>query len=83
MAQRTHDGDRRLARPILNAAVAIAMLVLAAWWVLPVHSFTGRVIWIISPNHGVHIGDLPAFAFAAVALVCGGCALRTLERPGA
>jgi hypothetical protein len=67
-------------RFVLNAGVAVVMAALAAWWVVPVHSFSGRVLWIVSPGHGVHVGDLPAFVFAAVALVCSWFALRALER---
>ena len=55
---------RRLA---LNLAVAVALLALTVWWVFIPHSFAGPVVFVLTTDHGIHLGDLPSLAFVAVA----------------
>ncbi|MFN8035726.1 MAG: hypothetical protein U0V73_07315 [Acidimicrobiia bacterium] len=54
---------------LVRVAVAVGLLVLAAWWVIPTHSWERRspVVWTISDSHGVHRCDLWAIAFVVPA----------------
>ena len=51
-----------------HALAAIVMVGLTAWWVLPRHWFAGPVLVTFAPGRGVHVGDLPALVYLAVAL---------------
>jgi hypothetical protein len=55
---------RRLAA---HLAIAAALVALSGWWVVPLHSFAGPVLLVLTSSHGVHAGDLPVLAFLAVA----------------
>lgn len=50
-----------------HVCATVAMAALIAWWVLPVHAFTGPVLVAFAPGRGVHLGDLPAVVFVIVA----------------
>lgn len=54
-------------RLVAHACATVAMAALVAWWVLPVHTFTGPVLFAFAPGRGVHLGDLPAVVFGLVA----------------
>jgi hypothetical protein len=56
---------RRLAGHLLAVA---ALAGLSIWWIVPVHSFTGPVLLTLTATHGVHLGDLTVFGFAALAV---------------
>jgi hypothetical protein len=51
-----------------HVCAILAMAALIAWWVLPVHTFTGPVLLVFASGRGVHLGDLPAVAFLLVAV---------------
>lgn len=55
------------ARLAAHVCATLAMAALIAWWVLPVHAFTGPVLFMFAPGRGVHLGDLPALVFLLVA----------------
>jgi hypothetical protein len=57
--------DKR--RLVAHLVAAIGLLALSGWWVVPLHAFAGPVLVTLTRTHGVHIGDLPAIAFLAVA----------------
>ncbi len=46
----------------IRAASALALVALTAWWVIPRHSFSGPVLYLVDGDgeHGLHLGDLPA-----------------------
>jgi hypothetical protein len=69
-------------RLLLHAAGVVAALLLAAWWVIPQHSFSGPVLAEFTPGRGVHLADAVTVAFLAIAVSCGRAALRALERLG-
>lgn len=46
-----------------NVLAAVALLALTAWWVLLPHGFSGPVLLALTPEHGVHEGDLPSLVF--------------------
>jgi hypothetical protein len=56
---------RRLAAHLLAVA---GLAGLSIWWVVPLHWFAGPVLLTLTRTHGVHAGDLPVFAFGALAL---------------
>lgn len=69
-----------------HLVAAVALIVLSAWWVIPLHSFAGPVLVVVTPGHGIHAGDLPTVAFLALALRslrAAGLALRLLSNPPA
>ncbi len=51
---------RRLAAHVVAATL---LVLLSAWWVVPVHAFTGPVLVVLTGSHGVHVGDLPTVVF--------------------
>jgi len=61
---RRRSDRRRLAAHLL---IATALLSLVSWWVLLPHVFAGPVVLSLTPDHGVHLGDLPSLLFGAVA----------------
>jgi hypothetical protein len=61
---RRRRDKQRLAAHLGGAGVLIA---LSVWWVIPLHSFAGPVLFTLTRTHGVHIGDLPTLVFLAVA----------------
>jgi hypothetical protein len=67
-------------RLALHLMVIVAMAGLTAWWVVPHHSFSGRVVYILSPGRGIHVGDLPAAAFVLIGLASAWFAVRALDR---
>ena len=50
-----------------HLAVALSLVALTAWWVLPLHAFAGPVLVPLTDDRGVHVGDLPSLLFLAVA----------------
>lgn len=50
-----------------HLAAALFLLGLSLWWVIPLHSFAGPVLFTFAPGHGVHEGDLVTLFFLAVA----------------
>ena len=58
---------RDKARLSLHLGIALVLVSLTAWWVVPRHSFAGPVVLSLSGGHGVHAGDLPCLVFLAVA----------------
>ncbi|MGD9797993.1 MAG: hypothetical protein AB7H43_10215 [Acidimicrobiia bacterium] len=55
-------------RLVVHLGGSLTLIGLAGWWVLPVHAWAGPVLLTLTASHGVHLGDLPALAFLAVAL---------------
>ncbi len=55
---------------IVRAVSALALVALTAWWVIPRHSFSGPVLYIVDAEseHGLHLGDLPAGLYLLSAL---------------
>lgn len=47
---------RRAGRLLL----AVALVIVFAWWVGPAHTWDGPVLVSLSASHGIHAGDLPA-----------------------
>jgi len=58
---------RDKARLSLHLGIALALMSLTAWWVVPLHGFAGPVVLSLAGGHGVHAGDLPCLVFLAVA----------------
>jgi hypothetical protein len=60
---------RRVAVWLLRFIGALGLVWLTVWWVVPPHSFSGPVIWVIDgkDGHGLHLGDLPAVLFLVAA----------------
>lgn len=54
-------------RLALHVLATLALIALVAWWVLPVHAFTGPVLFSFAPDHGVHLGDVPALLLVVTA----------------
>lgn len=50
-------GDK--VRLAVHVAATAGIVALTVWWVVPVHVFTGPVLFVFAPGHGVHVGDLP------------------------
>lgn len=74
---------RRRSDKVRLAVHAVATFVLCAltvWWVLPMHAFTGPVLFIFAPGRGVHVGDTPTLAFVAIAARSLGIAVRIMRR---
>lgn len=53
---------------VAHLAAAVFLVGLSMWWVIPLHSFAGPVLFTFAPGHGVHEGDLVTLFFLAVAL---------------
>lgn len=51
-----------------SGVFALALVVLATWWVGPTHTWDGPVLFHLTRGHGVHVGDLPAIPALAVAV---------------
>lgn len=51
-----------------HAAAVVALVSLTLWWVVPLHTFAGPVLFTLTGSHGVHAGDLPTLLFLAVAV---------------
>jgi hypothetical protein len=74
---------------VARAAVAIAsalLLIAVAWWiVVPVHRWSGPIIWMATYKHGVHRGDLLAIPILIGAVAClvfaGRAAVKALRPP--
>jgi hypothetical protein len=49
--------------------VAAVLVVLAVVWVLVNGPVEGRVLWIITPTHGLTVADLASLAAVLVAVV--------------
>lgn len=62
-----------------HVGAAGGLVALSLWWVIPVHSFAGPVLLMLTPSHGVHVGDLPTVPFLLVAVWSGVAALRLLN----
>jgi hypothetical protein len=60
---------RRIAVWLVRFIGALLLVWLAVWWVLPVHVFSGPVIWVFddADQHGLHLGDLPAVLWIVAA----------------
>lgn len=58
---------RDKARLTSHLVVALALVALTVWWVVPLHAFAGPVVMTLDGAHGVHLGDLPCLAFVALA----------------
>jgi hypothetical protein len=60
---------RRRDKQRLGAHLALVVLLvgLTLWWVVPLHTFAGPVLFTLTASHGVHAGDLPTVLFLAVA----------------
>lgn len=54
-------------RLVGHALVAVFLVGLRLWWVIPLHTFAGPVLFTFTQTHGVHQGDLPTLLFLAVA----------------
>ena len=54
-------------RLALHVLATLALVALVAWWVLPVHAFTGPVLFAFAPGRGVHVGDVPALLLVVTA----------------
>lgn len=52
---------------VAHLAAASFLVALSLWWVIPLHSFAGPVLFTFTQTHGVHQGDLPTLLFLAVA----------------
>lgn len=50
-----------------HLAVVVALTALSIWWVIPPHTFSGRVMADVAQGRGVHIGDLAILVFGAIA----------------
>jgi hypothetical protein len=59
------SSDKR--RFVAHLLMAVVLLALVAWWVIPAHAFAGPVIVSLTSAHGVHLGDLPSLLFAGAA----------------
>ena len=68
-------------RLAVHLSVAVALVALSVWWVVPLHAFAGPVLVTLSRTHGVHVGDLPVLAFGGFALRSLLVAERLLVRP--
>jgi hypothetical protein len=51
-----------------RAIIAVVVLALLAAWVLIPHPLEGPVLFTISADHGVHLGDLIGVVVAGVVL---------------
>jgi len=60
---------RRVAVWLVRFIGALLLVWLAVWWVVPVHVFSGPVVWVIDgkDGHGLHLGDLPAVLWIVAA----------------
>jgi hypothetical protein len=56
------DGARRSV--VARIALAAVLLVVLAVWVLVPHSLEGPVLFTLSTDHGIHLGDLVGLAVA-------------------
>ncbi len=54
-------------RLVGHLVVAIALVALSAWWVVPRHAFSGPVLFTVATGRGVHVGDLLTVAFVPLA----------------
>jgi len=61
---RRASDKRRLAMHLL---LAVLLLSVAAWWVFVPPVFVSPVVLVFNQGHGVHLADLPALLFVAVA----------------
>lgn len=68
-------------RLIGHLLAVVALVGLAAWWVVPLHAFAGPVLIKLAPGRGVHAGDLPSLAFLALALRSTWVASRIVRQP--
>jgi hypothetical protein len=62
---RRRSDKQRLA---VHLGLAVGLMGLSVWWVVPRHSFAGPVILALSSSHGVHAGDLPTLVFGVIAM---------------
>jgi hypothetical protein len=65
----TTPAVRRLSAALARFAGALVLVWLAVWWVVPAHSFSGPVLYVVDgrDGHGLHLGDLPAALFLVAA----------------
>ncbi len=50
-----------------HVAAVVLLVSLTLWWVVPLHTFAGPVLFTLTASHGVHAGDLPTLLFLAIA----------------
>jgi len=46
---------------------AVLLAALSGLWLLDNHGFEGKILWIVTPTHGLTAGDLVGFAGLVVA----------------
>jgi hypothetical protein len=59
---RSGDGGRSVATRVV---LTVMLLVVLTVWVLVPHPLEGPVLFTLSEDHGVHLGDLAGLAVAA------------------
>jgi hypothetical protein len=69
-------------RSAMVAALVCSWLA-TGWWVVADHPFAGPVLFAVTEEHGVHLGDLPAVVVLAVASQLGRSWCKRTATPAA